>query len=210
MLKKGEHTRRLIFDCAEKVFSEKGYFEAQVSDISEMAHIAKGTLYQYFKTKEHLFTSLIEKYVTEWERAVSLDLQDFMGTGDARDYARRYLHHRMARTIGFFSVNQDRANIVLRMSTGLNSVIEHVIRIFEDKVMKAITDDIRLAQNFGHISKNLNVELAGNAVLGGVLRISYFYFVMRKESYITLNDDRFTDEIVGIVQHTLNMFRADD
>ncbi len=209
MLKKGEQTRDLILECAEKIFSQKGYYESQVSDISDMAHVAKGTVYQYFKNKESLFVSLIENYVIEWEKEVALDLKDFMGSNPAKDYAKAYLRHRLGKTIGFFAKNQDRANIILRMSPGLNDVIEQVIRIFEDKVMKSIVADLKIGQSFGHISKDLNTELAGNVVLGGVLRISFFYFVLKKESYSIHNEDSFTDEIVKLVENTLNMYQAE-
>ena len=207
MLRKGEQTRDLILHCAEKIFSQKGYYETQVSDISDMAHVAKGTVYQYFTNKESLFVSLIENYVIQWEKEIALDLKNFFGPDSSKDYARAYLRHRLGKTMGFFADNQDRANIVLRMSPGLNQVIEQVIRIFEDKVMKAIVDDISIGQKFGHISKNLNTEIAGNAILGGVLRISYYYFVMKKESYSIHNDESITDEILKLVENTLNMYQ---
>jgi AcrR family transcriptional regulator len=207
MLTKGEQTREHILECAEKVFSQKGYYESQVSDISEMAHIAKGTVYQYFKNKETLFVSLIENYALEWEIEIALDLKDFTGSGPAKNYARAYLRHRIAKTIGFFAKNQDRANIILRMSPGLNEVIEQVIRIFEDKVMKAIVDDIAIGQSFKHINSDINIEIAGNAILGAVLRISYFYFVIKKESYSIHDEESFIDEIIKLVENTLNMYQ---
>lgn len=209
MLKKGEQTREHILNCAEKIFSQKGYYESQVSDISKLARIAKGTVYQYFTNKESLFISLIEKYVAEWEKKVALNIDDFLRKEPAADYARAYLRHRVWKTMAFFEENQDRANIALRMGTGLNEVIEQVIRIFEDNVMKSIVDDIKVGQQFGHINKNLNIELAGNAILGGVLRISYFYFVIKKESYSIHDMESFTDETVKLIENTLNMYHAD-
>jgi len=210
MLTKGKHTKEIILNCAEKIFSQKGYYESQVSDISKLARVAKGTLYQYFKNKESLYISLIEKYVVEWENIIALNIDDFIGEASPRDYARAYLRHRIWKTMTFFGENQDRANIVLRMSTGLNEVIEHVISIFEDSVMKSIVEDIKIGQQFGHISKNLNIELAGNAILGGVLRISYFYFVVKKESYSMFDSDSITNEVVKLIENTLNMYHADD
>ena len=209
MLKKGELTREHIFDCAEKIFSQKGYYEAQVSDISQLAQVAKGTVYQYFKNKESLFVSLIEKYVQEWEAKIALDLDNFTGEGPAREYARGYLRHRLLKTMAFFAENQDRTNIILRMSTGLNEVIEQVIRIFEDTVLKTIVEDIKTGQRFGHISKKLNIELAANAILGGVMRISYFYFVVKKESYNIHDRESFAEEILKLVENTLNMYQPE-
>ncbi len=205
MLKKGEQTREHILTCAEKVFSQKGYYQTQVSDISDIAHVAKGTVYQYFNNKESLFTTLLENYLTAWENDVKLDLNDFMGTGSAKDYARAYVRHRLSKTIVYFSMNQDRSNIILRMSLGLNEVIEQVIRLFEDKVLKSIMEDIKIGQNFGHISKDLNVEMASNLLLGGVLRMGFFYFVIKKESYIVYNQESFTTEFVKLTENTLGM-----
>ena len=209
MLKKGEKTREHILLCAEKVFSQKGYYQSQISDIAVMAKVAKGTLYQYFTNKENLFTTMIDNYATQWENEVYLDIENFLGTGSAEEYAHAYLSHRLSRTILFFSKNQDRANIILRMSLGLNEGIEQVIRIFEEKVMKAIIHDIELGQKFNHISKRIDSELYGNAILGSILRISYFYFVVKKESYIKRQEETFTNEVISIVENTLKMFHTD-
>ena len=52
-MKKGEETRDRLLRCAEKAFSKKGFYETQVSDIVKLAHVAKGTIYQYFKNKDY-------------------------------------------------------------------------------------------------------------------------------------------------------------
>ncbi|MBP6990291.1 MAG: TetR/AcrR family transcriptional regulator [Spirochaetes bacterium] len=62
-MKKGEKTRDRLLKCAEKAFSKKGYYETQVSDIVKLAHVAKGTIYQYFKNKEEIFSTLLETYI---------------------------------------------------------------------------------------------------------------------------------------------------
>ncbi|HPS57060.1 MAG TPA: TetR/AcrR family transcriptional regulator [Spirochaetota bacterium] len=206
---KGELTKQRIYECAEKVFSQKGYYQAQVSDISNMAHIAKGTIYQYFETKEQLFVSLIEKYVNEWEKEVGLNLGDFVGSGDSQDYARAYLRHRMGKTIAFFLRNEDRTKIILRMSLGVNEVIEQVIGIFEDSVLKAIINDIKLGKKFGHINPDLNEELRANGLLGGIMRVAYFYFVMKKESFSNQDIGSFTNEAILFTQNCFNMFQSE-
>lgn len=207
---KGELTKQHILLCAEKVFSQKGYYQAQVSDISNMAHIAKGTIYQYFTTKEHLFVSLIEKYVSEWESEVKLNIGDFVGSGSAQDYALGYVAHRMSKTIIYFARNEDRTNIISRMSLGVNEVIEQVVHIFEEKVINVIVGDIRLGKRFGHINSELNEELTGNAILGAIMRVAYFYFVMKKESLSKINAESFTSEVILLVQNTLNMFHTEN
>ena len=76
-MRKGEIRKNQILECAQQLFSEKGYYETQVADIVKLAHIAKGTIYQYFKSKEELFATLLEKFMDEWEQEISLNIEDF-------------------------------------------------------------------------------------------------------------------------------------
>ncbi|MDP4147650.1 MAG: TetR/AcrR family transcriptional regulator [Bacillota bacterium] len=47
-----------IKNAAIKIFSEKGYREAKITDIAEKAGVSVGTIYTYFKGKKELFQSL--------------------------------------------------------------------------------------------------------------------------------------------------------
>jgi AcrR family transcriptional regulator len=50
-----DRKRTSILEAARTVFSRKAYADAAVEDVAEQAHIAKGTLYLYFKSKEELY-----------------------------------------------------------------------------------------------------------------------------------------------------------
>ncbi|NJE84869.1 TetR/AcrR family transcriptional regulator [Thermococcus sp. CX2] len=47
-------TRERILKAAEELFAEKGYDKTTVDEIVEKAGVAKGTFYNYFKSKEEL------------------------------------------------------------------------------------------------------------------------------------------------------------
>jgi Transcriptional regulator len=51
-----------IIEAALKVFAEKGFSEANVSDISAEAGVSTPVLYEYFKTKEDMLFAIPEKY----------------------------------------------------------------------------------------------------------------------------------------------------
>lgn len=55
-----EDKRRRIHSAAIKVFAEKGFYSARVSDIAREAGVADGTIYLYFKNKDDLLISLFE------------------------------------------------------------------------------------------------------------------------------------------------------
>lgn len=61
-----------IQDAAKKVFSEKGYKEATMAQISKCANITPATLYKYFKSKRELFESInmpqVESFRPKYEK----------------------------------------------------------------------------------------------------------------------------------------------
>src|SRR5512144_2771267 len=50
---------RQILDCAKRVFAERGFHAASISDICEAAGIGRGTLYQYFSNKRSVLTAIL-------------------------------------------------------------------------------------------------------------------------------------------------------
>lgn len=54
-------TKRKIFNTAIKLFSEKGYDNSSVEDITAIAGVAKGSLYYHFSKKEEIFDMLLEE-----------------------------------------------------------------------------------------------------------------------------------------------------
>ena len=54
-------TKRRIFNTAIKIFSEKGYDNTSVEEITAIAGVAKGSLYYHFEKKEDIFDMLLEE-----------------------------------------------------------------------------------------------------------------------------------------------------
>lgn len=52
-----------ILSAAVSVFAQYGYHRAQVSKIAEMANVADGTIYLYFKNKEDLLIAVFEEKI---------------------------------------------------------------------------------------------------------------------------------------------------
>jgi AcrR family transcriptional regulator len=52
---------RRILDAALKIFSEKGFVGASMDEIASEAGISKPTLYQYFPSKDELFTAMMSQ-----------------------------------------------------------------------------------------------------------------------------------------------------
>jgi AcrR family transcriptional regulator len=62
--------RQQILDAAFEVFSQKGYHQATVDEITALADTGKGTVYNYFVNKEQLFYTLIKERGAPFEAAL--------------------------------------------------------------------------------------------------------------------------------------------
>ncbi|WP_232463423.1 TetR/AcrR family transcriptional regulator [Tumebacillus avium] len=61
-----------ILEAAVKVFSEKGFSAARTSEVAKEAGVSEGTIFNYFKTKKDLLTSMVIPLVVRFFRPLML------------------------------------------------------------------------------------------------------------------------------------------
>jgi TetR/AcrR family fatty acid metabolism transcriptional regulator len=54
-----DEKKRKIYDAALQVFAEDGFHQATMKRIADLSGVAKGTVYEYFKSKEELLNQLL-------------------------------------------------------------------------------------------------------------------------------------------------------
>ncbi len=62
-----EAKRQLLIHAAIQMFAQKGFHETKMQDIADYAAVGKGTLYEYFATKEDLFLAVYDSWIDEYE-----------------------------------------------------------------------------------------------------------------------------------------------
>lgn len=67
-----DERREQILNAALKVFARKGAGSAKVSDIASAAGVSHGLVYQYFKSKEVIFETLVENAIELTRQAVEM------------------------------------------------------------------------------------------------------------------------------------------
>lgn len=67
-----EDTRRKILESAAKVFSQKGFYGSVVDDIVKASGTSKGAVYFYFDSKDQIFLSLVEEYMTTMAQQIQM------------------------------------------------------------------------------------------------------------------------------------------
>lgn len=65
-----EQRRRRVLDAARACFGEAGFAGATVGAIALRAGVSNGLLYQFFRSKEHLFEVVLREIIGDWVRAM--------------------------------------------------------------------------------------------------------------------------------------------
>jgi AcrR family transcriptional regulator len=63
-----ERRRRRVLEAAQECLGELGFARATVTEIARRANVSNGLLYQFFRSKEHLFARVLEEVVRDWVR----------------------------------------------------------------------------------------------------------------------------------------------
>ena len=69
---RGERTEAAFLAAAKRVFAEKGYFNAKITDICAAAGKSTGSFYNYYDNKEALLEQLAEEFIDEVRPALCM------------------------------------------------------------------------------------------------------------------------------------------
>jgi len=81
-----------ILTAASKVFAEKGYGEATMDEIAEVAGVAKGTLYSYFPSKRDVYVAELSRGAAE---LLELTRKVVDSPGDLRSKVQMFIRTRI-------------------------------------------------------------------------------------------------------------------
>lgn len=173
-----DERKREILEAATEVFSAKGYRVASVNDILELAGIARGTFYYYFKSKKDVFLELVEFYFSEFELVLKQCHDRLVAALDEgatafeawRDYA-----------LGVFRFHSENPKLTLLIYRGAMSLDEHFsFRVDElsDLGTKWIARDLDGMVERGLI-KPCDTNLVATMITGATVFLTLEYVVRR-------------------------------
>ncbi|MDO4936317.1 MAG: TetR/AcrR family transcriptional regulator [Sutterellaceae bacterium] len=94
MLKKSELKRQAILDATLCEFEANGFAAARIEDIAKRAGVAKGTVYNYFESKEALLMGLAGEFGDLMQAALEDAARDTSGT--VREHLEKVSHQLLA------------------------------------------------------------------------------------------------------------------
>lgn len=82
--------REAILKAAAEVFGKKGFHKAKIEDIAQEAGIGKGTVYEYFSSKEQLFRQILIEGMEYFNKLIQ---REYRSKGTTRDKLFCLLRH---------------------------------------------------------------------------------------------------------------------
>jgi len=156
-----ENKKQLILKVATEVFAEKGFNEATVSQIAQKAHVAEGSIYDYFKNKEDLLFSIPEERMENFLSGLQEHLE---GVSGALHKLRKLIWYHL----NFYEKNKDYVLILLQNIQNNPRFhftrAYHLIREFSKLVVQIIEE----GKKEGVIRGSIDSRLLRDAILGAI------------------------------------------
>lgn len=151
--------REQLLDAAARVFSERGYARATISELARAAEVTDAIIYRHFKSKRDLFIALIEQTgretIDRWRERLS-------DASSPRDRLRRLLDE----------------NPIVREEGRLRYavILQAISEIEDEAIHRALDDHIRALHGFvrheleealeaGQVRNGFSAELIGWALV---------------------------------------------
>jgi TetR/AcrR family transcriptional regulator, fatty acid metabolism regulator protein len=167
--------RESIIQAAIEVFGKKDFQTASVSEIAQLAGVADGTIYQYFKSKEDLFFSIPIEKTKEFRGQLDLHLEGISGAfNKIRKFVWYFLY--------FFKTNPEYGRLLLLEMRVNRSFVKTETYDFLKQSVGRLMDIIVEGQNEGIIRQDTDIYILRHLVLG-ILEHMVSRWLLKGEKY---------------------------
>jgi AcrR family transcriptional regulator len=160
-----------ILNAAETVFTKKGLESARMDDIAEETGLSKGTLYLYFKSKDDLIFSILDRLFTrEFKQLTELKAEG-ISTYDQIMYMTEMVIKDAVSLIHLNPIVYNFLAIAFR-----NKLVQKSLKVYINKYMEIFTPVIQRGIDSGEFRAldAREVAIAGGAIIEGTILL-YVY-----------------------------------
>ena len=168
-----EFRRKEILLAARQVFALRGFANATLDEIAEQAEYGKGTLYNYFESKEQLFESVISDGFKEFlVIATEICGNEDLSLEESYSLFAEKLLLNLFSNLGLHSLIMREVH-KLERNTPLTNMFQQLIYIMEEPVKRAI-DQGRIENVSSSLLAFLYLNMVFTIFKGALLRRSSF------------------------------------
>lgn len=152
-----------IVEAAKEVFSQKGYHSTGVLDITSSIRMAKGTFYNYFKSKRALFDHVLRDLIGELVRRIeSVSIDEIV---DKKSYEAVGLKLASS-VVQFFVEDKVLARIFFWESVGLDPASDELLDETYQRITGYTANYIRRGQSLGFVRDDVTAKVVATAMVG--------------------------------------------
>lgn len=174
----GSNKYQKIIQAATRVFAEKGFYNAKVSDVAREAQVADGTIYLYFKNKDDLLISIFEESMDVFKATVLTQLAQ---TQDPVEKLGKFiqLHLELVRK------NQDTAQVLqVELRQSAKFMKEYAGTKFKE-YLAIISSILEEGKAKGVFRSTINPFIVKRALFGAIDEMALEWVLMKKKKYST-------------------------
>ena len=151
-----------ILDAARQVFGDHGFYQTKIQDIADTAGIGKGTVYEYFASKQDLFCRVVHHSFALYTQRV----RDSMSGGDCLTRLKGYIaaNRRVVANSGAL-MDLFLSNGPIGEDEALRKQIMVVFLDAKKELVAMVEESLMLGQEEGIISRDIETSLAAEMFL---------------------------------------------
>jgi len=156
--------RELIIEAAEKIFSKKGFFQAKVEEIAAEAGVGKGTVYEYFSSKEEVFKEMLFH--------VSKDLDLGFTKGRAPCTALEKIKKIVEQHLSFMQKHKEMAKVLMQEHLTLSDDLVEMLKKNRDRKLKSLENIVVEGIERGEFRQGINPKVTAHLIFGATMSLS--------------------------------------
>lgn len=139
--------RAQLLAVALNLFAERGYHATSITHIIEKASVARGTFYQYFRSKQEIFDDLLDQLFEQVSSAVS---PIAIASPEQIAVAVRANIEGLCRRL---QENLPMGRVLLEQAVGINEAGREQLRAFYQRVLDRIERAVSVGQKLGVVRR---------------------------------------------------------
>lgn len=181
--------RELIIEAAERIFSQKGFFQAKVEEIAAEAGVGKGTVYEYFSSKEEVFKEMLIHVCRDFNFDFQRDRSDCTAVEKIKDIVQQHLN--------FMMQHKDMARVLMQEKLTLSEDLFEMMRETRDNNLKFLENIVVEGIENGEFRQDIKPKVTAHLIFGATVSLSGDFVVGDPAMSI----ETLTDTVIDMIMY---------